>query len=124
MPLTGRRESDAPARLAERVLRLGRTTPKKRRRRNWLAHVGVGVGYGVGHGVGEYVGLRGARAVAIVFTAQYGADLLVNTALGLYRPATWSRQDWLVDIVDKGVLGVVTGVAYERLPLPMPAASR
>ena len=124
MPLTGRRESDAPARLAERVLRLGRTTPKKRRRRNWLAHVGVGVGYGVGHGVGEYVGLRGARAVAIVFTAQYGADLLLNTALGLYRPATWSRQDWLVDIVDKGVLGVVTGVAYERLPLPMPAASR
>ena len=124
MPLTGRSDSDAPARLAERVLRLGRTTPKKRRRRNWLAHVAVGVGYGVGHGLGEYAGLRGARAVAIVFTAQYGADLLVNTALGLYRPATWSRQDWLVDIVDKSVLGVVTGLAYERLPLPVRATAR
>ena len=115
MPITGRTESDAPAQLAERVLRLGRTTPRKRRRRNWIAHVGVGVGYGVGHGVGAYAGLRGARAVAIVFTAQYGADVLLNTALGLYRPTTWSREDWVVDIADKLVLGVVTGVAYERL---------
>jgi hypothetical protein len=119
MPLTGRGESDAPARLAERVLRLGRTTPKMRRRRNWIAHVAVGVGYGVGHGVGEHLGLRGARAVAIVFAAQYSADVVLNTALGLYRPATWSRQDWLVDVVGKGALGVVTGVAYERLPLPV-----
>lgn len=124
MPLTGRSESDAPARLAERVLRLPRTTPKERRRRNWLAHVLVGVGYGVGHGVGEYAGLRGARAVVVVFAAQYSADVVLNTALGLYRPATWSRQDWLVDVIDKGVLGVVTGVAYERLPLPGQAAAR
>lgn len=122
MPLTGRTESDAPARLVERVLPLRRTTPKRRRRRNWLAHVGIGVGYGVGHGIGAFAGLRGARAVAIVFAAQYGADVLLNTALGLYRPARWSREDWAVDLADKLVLGVVTGVAYERLPGRLPRA--
>jgi len=118
MPLTGRRASDAPARLVERLLPLRAAPPAKRRRRNWLAHFGVGVGYGVGHGVAEHAGLRGPRGVAIVFATQYGADVLLNTALGLYHPTKWSTQDWLVDLADKLVLGIVTGVAYERIPLP------
>ncbi len=124
MPITGRSESDAPARLVERVLPLRRVTAKQRRRRNWITHFGVGVGYGVGHGVGAHLGLRGARAVAIVFAAQYSADVLLNTALGLYRPRRWSREDWVVDVTDKLVLGVVTGVAFERLPLPVGTAPR
>jgi len=117
MPITGRSESDAPARLVERVLPLRRATGKARRRRNWLAHVGVGVGYGMGHGVGAHLGLRGMRAVPVVFAAQYAGDVALNTALGLYHPRRWSREDWVVDLADKLVLGVVTGIAFERLPL-------
>jgi hypothetical protein len=118
MPITSRTESDAPARLVERLLPLRAAPPAKRRRRNWLAHVGVGVGYGIGHGVAEHAGLRGARGMAIVFAAQYGADVLLNTALGLYQPTTWGTQDRVVDLADKLVLGIVTDVAYERIPLP------
>jgi len=121
MPITGRSESDAPARLVERVLPLRPATGTARRRRNWIVHVGVGVGYGMGHGVGAHLGLRGVKAVPVIFAAQYAADVALNTALGLYHPWRWSREDWVVDLADKLVLGVVTGIAFERLPLPRPS---
>jgi len=53
--------------------------------------------------------------VAVVFGTVYTGDVVLNTALGLYRPSEWSRQDWTVDIIDKLVQAAATGVIFDRL---------
>lgn len=115
MPLTGRPDSYAPARLAETVLGLHPGDAAARRRLNTAVHVGFGVLWGPAYLVAARAGLRGPRAVAAVFATLYAGDLVLNTALGLYRPQDWSGQDWAVDLVDKFVLAAATGAAYERL---------
>ena len=117
MPLTGRRESYAPANLVTRLLPV-RPKRQARRRLNYATHFAIGAGWGVAHGAAEHLGLRGQRAVAAVFSTVYVGDLLMNTALGLYEPSRWSGQDWAVDVVDKLLLAEATGVVFERLPAP------
>lgn len=125
MPLTGRGESYAPASLVMKLLPVAPKRRRDRRRLNYGAHFGVGVAWGVGHGlIATRAGLRGQRAVGAVFGAQYGGDVLANTALGLYKPWQWSRQDWAVDVLDKLLLAEVTGLVFERLrtsddPIPL-----
>jgi hypothetical protein len=69
-----------------------------------------------------HAGLRGPRAVAAVFGVVYSGDVLLNTALGLYQPTTWSRSDWAVDVVDKLIQAAATGAVFEavfgRTPAP------
>jgi len=40
---------------------------------------------------------------------------VLSTALGLYRPSEWSRQDGTVDVIDKLVQAAATGVIFDRL---------
>lgn len=115
MPATGRRESYAPARFAEKVLPLRAKRGKSRRVRNYIAHFGIGAAWGASHALAERAGLRGQRAVAVVFATVYTGDGLVNAALGLYKPWRWTAQDWAVDLGDKLVLAEATGLLYERL---------
>lgn len=115
MPLTGRPESHAPADFAEKVLPLHPASSQSRRQLNYGTHFALGTLWGSAYGVAARAGLRGPRAVAAVFGAVYSADVLLNTALGLYRPLAWSRQDWAVDIVDKLVQAAATGVIYDRV---------
>jgi hypothetical protein len=116
MPLSGRSESDAPLKLVERLFPVRRRRGRSRRRLNYLAHFGVGAVWGAGHGVIQRAtGLRGARAAAAVFSAQYAGDVVANTALGLYRPRKWSARDWTVDVANKLLLAGATAVAYDRL---------
>lgn len=119
MPLTGRPESEAPARFAERVLPIGRSRGARRRVLNYAAHFGIGVAWGASHGLATRNGLRGQRAVAAVFGALYTADALANVALGLYQPWRWSAQDWVVDVGEKLLLAEIAGLACDRL---IPAA--
>lgn len=65
-------------------------------------------------------GLRGARALSAVFGTVYAGDVALNTALGLYKPWTWSVKDWVVDLVDKLVQAAVTGVVLDRIADPAP----
>ena len=118
MPLTGRGDSDAPARFAERVLPLRPTTTAGRRRLNSGTHVALGSLWGVAYGAAAARGLRGQRAVGTVFALVYTGDVLLNTALGLYRPTTWTAQDWTVDVVDKLVLAQATGAVFDRFLRP------
>jgi len=48
----------------------------------------------------------------------YTGDVLLNTALGLYQPLTWSRKDWAIDVVDKLVQAAATGIVYDRVLAP------
>lgn len=119
MPLTGRGDSYAPAKFAEKVLPIGRMDKRHRKRLNYAVHFGLGASWGAAYGVAAHSGLRGQRAVAATFAAVYSGDVLLNTALGLYRPWRWSRRDTAIDLVDKLVQAEATGAVFETLrPAP------
>ncbi|MBT2548052.1 hypothetical protein [Arthrobacter sp. ISL-65] len=54
----------------------------------------------------------------MVFGTVYTSEVLLNTALGLYKPSTWSGQDWTVDIINKYVQATATGVFYDHVFAP------
>jgi len=113
MPITGRDDSYAPADFAEKLFRLAPGTPAARRRLNNATHLALGTMWGSAYAVAARTGFRGPRAVAAVFATVYTADVLLNTALGLYRPQDWSGKDWAVDVIDKIVQTAATGAIFE-----------
>ena len=115
MPLTGRSDSYAPANFAEKVLPLAPTTTRGRRRLNEGTHLALGAMWGAAYGVAARRGLRGQKAVNAVFGVVYTGDVLLNTALGLYRPSQWTAKDWVVDVIDKYVQAQATGAVFDRL---------
>jgi hypothetical protein len=121
MPLTGRETSYAPADFAERILPIHSTTQQGRERLNWSTHFALGTMWGSAYGAAGHAGLHGVKATAVVFPVVYAGDVLLNTALGLYKPASWSAQDWTVDLVDKFVQAAATGVLYDHVFKPTKA---
>lgn len=118
MPLTGRPDSYAPASFAEKVLPIDPPTGQGRKQLNYGTHFALGTLWGSAHALAARAGLRGLRATGVVFGVVYSGDVLLNTALGLYQPSTWSRQDWAIDVVDKLVQAAATGVVYDRVLAP------
>jgi hypothetical protein len=114
MPITGREESYAPADFAQKVLPVHPTSAEGRKRLNQVTHLSLGAMWGAAYGVAAHAGLRGPRAVAVVFAAVYTGDVLLNTALGLYRPTSWSGGQWAVDVIDKLVQAEATGVVFDH----------
>ena len=114
MPLTGRRESYAPAHAVERLLRT-RTRGRRRRMLNYIAHFGIGAGWGVAFAVAAQRGLHGQRAVVAVFPAFYSADVLLNTAIRVYRPMTWSFQDVVIDVGEKLIQAEATSLIFDNV---------
>lgn len=121
MPVTHRADSYAPADFAEKVLRVAPRTARGRRRLNETTHLALGTLWGSAYGVAARRGLRGQQAVNIVFAVVYSGDVLLNTALGLYRPQDWSARDWTVDLVDKYVQAQAVGAVFDRLLDPASA---
>jgi len=115
MPLTGRDDSYAPADFAEKVLPIQPTSGRQRRRLNDVTHFGLGTMWGAAYGVAAHAGLRGQRAVAAVFAIVYTGDVLLNTALGLYEPSSWSRRDVAIDVLDKLVQAEATGAVFDHV---------
>ena len=115
MPLTRRQESYAPASFAEKVLPVHPTTAAGRRRLNNATHLSLGAMWGTAYGLAAARGLRGQKAVNTVFAVVYTGDVLLNTALGLYQPRTWTAEDWVVDVVDKYVQAQATGAVFDRV---------
>ena len=118
MPITKRGTSYAPANFAEKVLPVHPKTEEGRKKLNWITHFALGTMWGSAYGVAAHSGLRGTRGIAAVFTIVYAGDFLLNTALGLYKPRSWTRQDWTVDLVDKFVQAAATGVIYDNALAP------
>lgn len=114
MPLTQREDSYAPADFAEKLLPVHPETPAGRRRLNYTTHFALGGMWGTAYGVAAANGLRGQKAVNTVFAAVYTGDVLLNTALGLYQPSTWTAKDWAIDVVDKYVQAQATGAIFDR----------
>jgi hypothetical protein len=114
MPITRREDSYAPAMFAETVLPVQPTSEQQRYRLNYAAHFGLGMMWGAAYGIAARAGLRGNTAVIAVFATVLPADILLNTALGLYQPRSWSGQDWVVDILDKFVQARAAGAIFDR----------
>lgn len=114
MPLTGRDDSYAPANFAQKVLPIHTTSDEGRRRLNYVTHFALGAMWGSAYGVAAYAGLRGQKAVAAVFGTVYTGDVLLNTALGLYQPASWTKQDIAVDVGEKLIQAEATGAVFDR----------
>jgi hypothetical protein len=115
MPITGRGESFAPANFAEKILPVDPRDHEGRRRLNYVTHFALGAMWGAAFAVAGRAGLRGPKAVAAVFATVYTGDLLLNTALGLYEPSTWSKRDLTIDVIDKLVQAQATGVLFDRI---------
>jgi hypothetical protein len=115
MPLTGRSESFAPADFAERILPVHPASDEGRIRLNYATHFALGGMWGTAYGLAASAGPRGQKAVNTVFAVVYTGDVLLNTALGLYKPGQWSAQDWAVDLVDKYVQAQATGAFFDRV---------
>ena len=115
MPLTRRPESYAPARFAQRVTPAEPRTPQARRRLNYGTHFALGTMWGAAYGIAAAQGLRGQKAVHVVFGVVYVADVALNTVLGLYQPQRWTVQDVTVDVVNKYVQAQGTGLVFDRL---------
>ncbi len=118
MPLTRRPASFAPAKFAEKMFRVHPTTEQGRNRLNWMTHFALGTMWGAAYGIAARSGLRGQSAVAAVFGVVYTGDVALNTALGLYRPLTWSAKDVAIDVIDKLVQAEATGAIFDRFLVP------
>jgi hypothetical protein len=125
MPLTGRSDSFAPATFAEKVLPVRPQSDLARSRLNYGTHFALGTMWGAAYGLAARAGLRGQRAVAAVFVTVYTGDVVLNTALGLYKPLSWTRRDWAIDVVDKLIQAEATGAVFDRIVgVSLPAATR
>lgn len=114
IPLTGRGDSYAPAKFAERVLPVRAKSRKGRKQLNYAAHFGIGFLWGAAYGVAAHAGLRGQKAVAAVFPAVYSGDVLLNTVLGVYAPTKWTKQDVVIDVGEKFIQAGATGLFFDR----------
>ncbi len=115
MPITGREDSYAPAKLGQKLLPVNPSSDEGLKRLNYAMHFSLGAMWGAAYGVAAYAGLRGVRAVATTFAVIYTNDVLTPTALGLTNPLKWSRQDLVVDVVDKFVQVMATGAVFDRV---------
>jgi hypothetical protein len=115
MPTTQREESYAPADFAERVLPVHPTSARGRRGLNYMTHFALGAMWGSAYGVAASSGLRGQKAVNSVFAVVYTGDVILNTALGLYKPGQWTAKDWAIDLLDKYVQAQATGQIFDHV---------
>jgi hypothetical protein len=117
MVLRGRPTSSTPERTVEKLAETAHVPipGDGERRANRVQALGALTGLGAGIGVGVLGGLarasgnRSAKPVGIGL-ATLGALLVGNgpmTALGITDPRTWSRIDWISDLVPHLVYGAV-----------------
>jgi len=123
MPLTGRGDSYAPLNLVQRISSVRPRGRRQKKRLNDVAHFSLGVMWGSAYGIAAHRGLRGPRAVGAVFAVVYTGDVLLNTALGLYKPREWSLTDTTIDVVDKLVQAAATGALYDTVLGPPSGAA-
>ena len=88
-----------------------------------LAGVSVGAALGLLRGAGYRRGLVGTSLTAVAGALVVGNGPM--TALGVTDPRTWSRADWLSDVVPHLAYGIAAGAALEALdPAPRSVSRR
>jgi hypothetical protein len=86
---------------------------------NHAMHWGTGALLGALRGVWAAVGLRGAQAHVAHTIVRLATDQTLENATGVGAPpATWPRQERVVDVLHKAIYSVTTGLVSERLIAP------
>ncbi|MDX3098081.1 hypothetical protein PV417_26650 [Streptomyces sp. ME19-03-3] len=118
MLLRGRRASSAPGMTVERLSEAARVPipGDDEARHNRVTALGALTGIAAGSGMGATLGLAlgcGWRPAPAVLTATATVGVLIGTngpmtVLRVTDPRTWSRSDWLSDIVPHVAYALVT----------------
>jgi len=117
--ITGRPSSYVPARTLLRLLGRHVGDDEKPLAWNHAMHWGTGVALGALRGVWAVTELRGARAHLAHTVVRLATDQTLENATGVGAPpATWPRQEELVDVVHKAIYAVTTGIVAEKLIAP------
>jgi hypothetical protein len=114
--LRGRQPSTAPARAAEKVLRIHGLSEKAHQRFSTFVHWSYGTGWGVARSALGAAGLPPAVAAPIHFSAMWGGALVMLPALKVTPPVTrWGRAEVGIDVFHHLVYEISTGLTYELL---------
>ena len=128
MVVRGRPASDTPVRVVRTLAgRAGVDVPGNRTQRaNRFAGLGPLAGIATGVGVGAFAGVL--RSAGVRLPTAVGGPLLglaamlaadgPIAALGISDPRTWSRADWVGDVVPHLVYGVTTHAALVAAAAP------
>ncbi len=123
--VTHRRDSYVPARALLTLLGQHPSDREKPLVWNHLMHYGTGAVLGALRGVWAVTGIRGPLANAWHTAVRLGFDQTVENATGAgAAPATWPRQELVVDLLHKTVYSIVTGLVADRIVRPALATSR
>jgi hypothetical protein len=88
-------------------------------------HYGTGAVVGALRGVWSVTGIRGPSASAAHTVVRLATDQTVENATGVGAPpATWPRQEKVVDYLHKGVYAFVTGALADAWIRPDLQSSR
>jgi hypothetical protein len=116
MKLRERESSAAPAEAVSKVLGLEFKSDEDKERFGQLAHWGYGTGWGAMRGLLDTLGLGGASATIVHFSAVWSAALVMLPALDVAPPVDeWGSEEIAIDGFHHLVYAVATGVAYSLL---------
>jgi uncharacterized membrane protein YagU involved in acid resistance len=114
--LRHREPSTAPARAAEKVLRIHGLSDEARQRFSTFVHWSYGTGWGVARSALGAVGLPATLAAPVHFTAMWGGAAVMLPALQVTPPVTrWGRTEVAIDVFHHLVYEISTGLTYELL---------
>lgn len=142
MKVTGRGSSDAPMKVAGKVMGVEprgkatlesekqkeQTTEEKKEKLeekveenkgkfSQIMHFTYGSCWGICRGVLDVAGLRGAPASLVHFGAIWGAELLMLPAAGAAKPITkWPAKQIATDVLHHAVYAIAAGAVYDAIP--------
>jgi hypothetical protein len=116
MMLRERESSAAPAEAVSKVLGLEFKSDEDKERFGQIVHWGYGTGWGAVRGLLDALGIGGASATIVHFSAVWSAALVMLPSLDVAPPVTeWGGEEIAIDGFHHLVYAVATGVAYRLL---------
>ncbi|MFD0684537.1 hypothetical protein [Actinomadura fibrosa] len=114
--VTGRPDSDVPARVLERMTGMAEREGRQPVAVNWAMHLGQGALLGVLRSVMAHAGLRGPWSSAKFTVVRLTSDQILENATGVGAPPqTWPRRELVVDVLHKGVYAFAAGAVADVL---------
>lgn len=114
--LRDRGSSDAPSKVAGKVLGVQPRHPAGRKRFSTAVHWGYGTTWGAARGLIGAAGLSGPAASAVHFAAVWGAALVMLPQMDAAPPVPeWGAEEVAIDAGHHLVYAAATGAAYRFL---------